>query len=329
MKKSQKGFSLIETLIILVFLSLIGFIGWHTWIKHDNLVVGSKECVTWVKKIEGDNFTKIYKLDCSLTPRRIANSSLAANYLHYIGQIKGGCPIDPGFSGGSEPPGCTSWAGTVLNNGKRYNGVGDKQVYVPSRMDYCYDNLLDIKPSVAPTSHDLYFYQGDLYDRDVFNNTEVKTPYGSCLLNGTTIYRPNPDITQHGGVGQLFTSNVVVQYKNFPKDCFTVTIGHPADDELTCIDYITAANGNLDSCHTNKTPLVVDGKITGYKSELQVYDGQYTNGDCESVFVERMAALNQCQNVHITKFLATNTDVNCMSWITHPAEGVTRISTVM
>jgi hypothetical protein len=87
---------------------------------------------------------------------------------------------------------------------------------------------------------------------------------------------------------------------------------------------VTIANASLYTCYSNETPIVVDGKITGYKKELQVYVGQYINGNCENAYVQRMAALNRCNDIVSDKLRTA-----CMPKVSQPFENVTRVFTVL
>jgi hypothetical protein len=314
---THKKIILIVAIAVIVIFA-IALSGFDLQSKYSKHITGSKECISLVKKKEGSNFSGIHSLECTLTPRKIGNSSLTAQYLEYGGapKDKGVC-IDPGFTipHPEESKYCVSFAGTVLSDGKMYQGVGDKNSATPIEYDYCYSSRLNLSSQPKPTKHDLYFYQGTLYDRDVFTKVDYKTPYGTCILNGTTLYHP-------GKSGNTeYVTNVKTDYSGFPKDCKTATIGQPADDFLNCAVLVTVANASLDPCHSNDTPIVANGKITGYKTESQVYVGQYTNGDCENAYVQRMAALNRCEDIASDKLRAS-----CKPKVSQPFEDVTRVS---
>lgn len=284
-------------------------------------ISGSPECLSWVKKIEGRNYSGIYSLGCSLSARKIANSSLTAQYLEYSGAPKDtSVCIDPYFTSPPTPGSeyCVNWYGVVLSNGETLHGLGSKDSPTPIEYDYCYSARIDVQNKQQPTIHDLYYYQGALYDRDVFKSVEFKTAYGTCLLNGTTLSRSDKT------VNTAYITNVKIDYNGFPKDCRTVTIGRAADDSISCAVLVTIANASLDACYSNGTPLVTNGKITGYKKELQVYVGQYINGDCENAYVQRMAALNRCDDI-VSDKLRTS----CKPKVAQPFADVTRVSTAL
>jgi hypothetical protein len=279
--------------------------------KHLN---GSQACISYVKQFEGKDFEKIYSLSCHLEPRTIANSNLQAYYLEYDGTPKnaGDC-LDPGIDPSAHYY-CPGWWGIVLSNGKKYPELGNKMSILPLEYDYCYGNRIPGLPRPVPSLHDLYFYKGDLYDRDVYKDVQVKTPFGTCALNGTSLANQSAD----GDLNQFIVTNVIVSYESFPNDCIAATIGKSTDDEQMCIDLVTAAHANLNACYSNQSPIVVDNKITGYKTENQLYIGQHINGDCQTAFTQHMAALNQCQSV------ADNLKDACTKEIDRPFNNITR-----
>src|SRR6266404_1158245 len=122
-----------------VFLAMAGLVtgGGLYYYKNAKHISGSGECVTWVKKIEGDNFSYIHKLDCSLMQRKIANSNIQAYYLDYSSEPKEGCPTGDLF-GLAPPRGCSGWSGIVLANGQKYSGLGTANIQYPLGYDYCY-----------------------------------------------------------------------------------------------------------------------------------------------------------------------------------------------
>lgn len=284
---------------------------------------GSSECISWAKKIEGKNISGVHTLDCKLSPKTIGNSNLKAQYLEYSGapRDKEVCNvIDPGFSPGSLPPDykyCTGWWGIVLSNGRSYSGLGDIQNGTPDLLsyDHCYSNSY---ASYAPKAsiHDLYIYQNDLYERDVFNNVKSDNPFGRCTLNGTTIYRYLSDSNVH------YTTNVKVDYKGFPNDCRDASIGKSFEQYQQCVDLVTAAHATLDACYSNIWPKPSKNNvITRYETQKLVYWGQSIWGDCESVYVQRMAALNRCAEITIEKLRDL-----CGPLVNHPDQFTTRIA---
>jgi len=312
-----------KTLFIALFVVLVAttlFSGYRLHARYAKHISGSQECISLAKKIEGTKFSGVYSLSCTLTPRKIANSTLTAQYLEYSG-----APKDKGIcfdAGALLPPAegskyCVSFTGTMVSNGKIYPGVGAKAIVTLLNYDYCYSTRLILPTRLKPSSQDLYFYRGTLYDRDTFNNTQYKTPYGTCVLNGTTLYQTNK-------TNGNYITNVKIDYIGFPKDCKTVMIGRPADDSLDCATLVTAANASLGACYSSDTPIVVNGKITGYQTEYQAYVGQTKNGDCEDAYVQRMAALDQCQ------YIANATlKSSCEPKVSQPSYGVQRVNSTL
>ena len=270
---------------------------------------GSQACIDLVKKREGDNFKKIYNLTCTLEPRAIGNSTLGAQYFSYGGTPKdrSNCNLDVADNWNNY---CPVGAGVVLSDGRTYDGIGvddPKALNMqPTAYDYCYSSLLPDAPLPKPTSKDLYFYKGQLYDRVVYKNVIRKTSFGNCILNGTSLSR---------GSSRLIT-NVTVGYKNFPTSCASFMIGKKIDTSQACSEILTAAQASLTECYSNSQPVQEHGIITSYK----VQPGSYLNGDCESVYVQRMAALDRCQSIVDAKLRA-----ECRPKVLQPSSTVTRV----
>lgn len=283
--------------------------------------IGSDECISLVQQKEGANFSGIHNLTCTVTPRSVANESIGAQYLEYSGTpVDESICIDPFMA--PEPDFqatyCVQFSGIVTSDGKFYTALGSLDSQVPIEYDYCYGLRSGFASKIVPTTHDIYRYQGELYDRDIYEDTAITTPFGTCVLNGTTLYRPDTD----GNI--MFISNVSVDYVGFPKDCSSIMIGRPIHESLHCEVMLTAANASLDTCYTNRSPIVENGVVAGYKTEYQLYVGQYVQGDCEDVYVQRMAALGRCQEIVDAKFQA-----DCTAKITQPFERVTRVTSAL
>lgn len=214
---------------------------------------------------------------------------------------------------------CVSWSGVVLSNGQAIKEVGDSQVSIPIEYDYCYSSRIGQLTTSPPTSHDLYYYQGSLYNRDVFKNVVYKTEFGTCILNGTTLYHSDQD------GNDVFVTDVKITYKGFPQNCEQATIGHPAGDDGDCAILTSMANANLDNCHVTDEAIIHSGKmITGYKPAQGLQPGQYeTYYDCENAYVQRMAALNQC--AAITQQSLRDA---CYPKVVRPFDGVTRVTSI-
>ncbi len=283
MNKDQRGFTHIYLMIVAIILILAGAFALVVY-KQGHVTfldrIAADDCKTWVKKIEGDKYSSIYKLDCALKPTMIANSSLNAKHLEYTGSIKGGCPIP--IESVAPPPGCTTWDGIVLSNGKTYPGMGASADGNSTDFDKCYSSKLN---DTAASTRDLYLYKDTLYDRYIYKNKVGHTLFGDCALNGTTLSAAG---------GSDYLTNVKITYSNVPTDCYTALIGKDGNDYQDCINIVTAANLQLDMCHSNNLAVFTNKKITSFRTELQVYNGQYTTGNCVEVYTQRLADLNKC-----------------------------------
>src|ERR1019366_109046 len=131
--KTDRGFSVIEGLFIIIALVITAGVGIYVFHKHDDKNIGSSSCVSWVRKIEGSNKYDNYSLYCSFSPEKIANSSLAAQFLQFSGAPKGvtGC-LNSASNSSSYSTDCIEFAGTVLSDGSYFEGIGgDNTVQVP------------------------------------------------------------------------------------------------------------------------------------------------------------------------------------------------------
>lgn len=316
-----------KLLVVGVCLAVIAFAitGRTLQARHSKHFKGTAECIALARKNEGNLMAGVYSLECTLSPRKLANSSLSAQYLAYSGSPRDSsvCDIDSiEFPAPPDYKYCIANSGIVTGDGKFYQGVGvnNGTPTIPLDYDYCYSARPFLPSQPKPTTHDLYYYQGAVYDRDVYNNVDLKTPYGTCMLNGTMVYHPGFDNGKY--VSPVYITNVKVDYRGFPKDCLTITLGRAADDFLQCSEIVTAANASLDACYDNHSLIVTKGKITGFKTEFQLYVGQYRNGSCEEVYVQRMAALNRCNDIVSAKLRTA-----CEPKVSQPSEDVKRVST--
>lgn len=286
---------------------------------------GSTACIHWAKKLEGRKLSGVYSLTCTVSPRKLTGSSLTAQYLEFTGAPKDeSLCVDPSLDGYRTPGEqyCIGWWGIVLSDGRMFPRLGNSPSSGPLDYDYCYSleagpgSSLHL-PKAQPTIHDLYFYQGDLYDRDVFTNVMLKTDYGTCTLNGTTL--THPDKTLAGNETQI--TNVRIAYEAIPISCEQASLVKTMTEFYDCINFVTAANPQEALCYSNRIPQVNADKISGYKAESQVYYGQYINSGCESVFVQRMAALDRCQQI-----VKADLRTACEPKVSHPATGVERVT---
>ena len=280
-------------------------------------LTGTAACITLVKQIEGDKFNSIHSLKCTLEQRKIGNSTLTAQYYSYTGFFKDpdGCvgPIDPGFSPGL--PVCPQGDGVILSNGRRYVGLGSREKVDDRPFDYdeCYNGTggIDVLYPPVPTTRDLYFYKGDLWDRDVYRNVPVKTVVGTCFINGTTL-------TNYAAAGgTTHYTNVVASYPNFPSNCAGVPIGSSGDDYYKCVNLVTAARADLTVCRSGLD--IVETKDYKIQSYTQGAPGMPTPW-CEASYVQRMAALNRCGEIADVALRE-----KCAPLVYHPYEGTTRI----
>ncbi len=306
----------ITTLAILAVLAM--GCGIWVWSSNGKHISGSSACIALVKQIEGAKFDSIYTLKCTLEPRKIANSNLNAQYYNYSGFFK-----DPeGCSGSLDSatfpplPPCPGGNGVILSNGQRYAGLGTQGSIDDRPFDYdeCYNGTggIDVLDPPVPTTRDLYFYKGDLWDRDIYRNSPVKTVIGTCLVNGTTLTNYS-----HTENSIAIYTNVIVSYPNFPNNCSGVPIGSDGDDFYKCVNLVTAARGDLVVCRSGLDIVQTkDFKIKGYK---QGAPGMATPW-CESSYVQRMAALHACDTIADIALRD-----KCSPLVYHPYAGTTRV----
>lgn len=339
---------------------VIGFSGLAIHLRTDpaspfspNQYSGSAECINDVKKLEGATLQGVHTLHCSLEPRTIGNSHLTAQYLSYYGE-PGSNPercadIDKSFLGnaGDYYKYCVGNQGVITSDGKFYPGVGNNDPSTVSGYDYCYsteytqfvhDNgdILrdDFKPGAAPSIHDLYFYQGQLYDRDVYQHASFQTQFGTCTLNGTTltdytgkVCGPNKnDGCYTGGV----ITNVTVGYSGFPTTCQTAAIGHTQQEADYCISLVTAANASLHDCDANWGFVLGPPNPKAHPTNTEDYQivlgfkpsYSYANDRCTNAYLMRMAVLDRCQEISDAGERST-----CETDKTAPSGDVRRVTT--
>jgi hypothetical protein len=300
-------------LVVVAALLLTGSIllalHWNASPKGD----ASAECRQLVQRIEGAQYHKILTLNCTYEPRTIGNSTTGAHFFDYGGETadsKRGACFDPGMTPDIKVY-CPSGAGIVTADGKIYFGLGYKEDITPLDYDYCYSGRRNHDGDKAkPTVSDLYFYGDKLYNRDVFKNVTVKTSFGNCLLNGTTLADADRETI----------TNVTVDYQGFPAECQQASTGKKVKDYTECVYLVTSAKQTLDVCYPMSTLINKDGIITGWHDEHLLYKGQLVEGDCEGVYVQRMAALDKCPQINDAKMRAS-----CQPKIAAPGDRIRRI----
>jgi hypothetical protein len=290
---------------------------------------GTSTCISWVKKIEGSNYNANYSLKCTFSPEKIANSSLTAQFLQFSGTPKGvtNCLEDLASALSISSENCFEFDGTVLSNGSYFEGIGgDTPAQVPQDYDYCYSSRLSEssgypKPSVS----DLYFYQGKLYDRYVYKNAAYETKIGTCIINGTTLLGFYTLDTS-----ESFITNVKVAYHGFQSNCNVTGNKYNGENYSDCYSLVTAANASLvNACIGYQQEVSYSGNS---QSDFQIIfpapptvaqEGQEdaTTG-CINSYIQRMAALNQCQTINVPSFKN-----DCLPLISHPDDYTKRVTT--
>lgn len=311
---SQRRFIARVSLLVLAIVLVGGilivaplFFGSHLPFTAARQFSGSKECVSYAQKVEGKTFDGVHTLNCTLSPRKIGNSALAAQYLEFSGapNDQSAC-MDPGVQLPPDPESkyCIDFYGVALSDGRIFQGVGSSPLPIQTD-DYCHGYNGVASSVTPPPAYDLYFYKGNLYDRRVFANTQIKTRFGTCILNGTRITRPQYNCDNLSCTSVITLTNMTVSYIGMPNACPSPS----SEDFFDCVDLVTAATASLSgACYTDNA----------------------VNNDCEKVYVERMAELNRCQEVPDTLMKGrpenrTMRDM-CKQEVVRPGLGIIRIN---
>lgn len=266
------------------------------------------DCRELLKK-DSSIFEGVDSAHCTFEPMAIANPSLTARYYTYSAN----CSFKYPYGTTDFNSACPQGSGVLLSNGEQHKELSN-QAQMPDEYDHCYSTRGGIdKPT--PTTRDLYFYNGELYNRDIFVSAEATTPFGTCTLNGTTLSRSFEKII----------TNVAVDYKSFPKAC-PDAIDYEKDyknlNGPICIEFSSAAYKNIETCfldqkaldqylRLSKATTIVSPEVTTRYSSL-----------CLDAYVQRMAALKLCGSV-----IDTHLRESCEVLVDKPAYNTTRVFT--
>lgn len=295
---------------------------WPDWpiiVDRNPQYSGSQACIAYARKIEGTIFSGVHTLHCTLTPESIGNSTLSAWHLEYYGAPKDDperCnDIDKGFWGDAADRYryCLDYSGIVLSDGQIIAGFAYDEPTVYAGSQYCFMDSSDAsvndalkQPGQGPTKTDLYFYNGHLYQRYVFDNVHVRTKFGTCIVNGTTLTRDATICDGMSCVGEDDVTNATVSYEGFPTSCAAQIIGATAFDVESCINLVTAANASPTECdaypHLYETGRGSDGRPENDVSLQTIGTAKTDNpftitNECWQTYIDRMAELGRCNEL--------------------------------
>lgn len=269
------------------------------------------ECRELARKAEGSHYQDLPKISCSLgNPQTIANSTLTARTYTYsqrdnFSECSG---IDPGFS-----PYCGSAGGLITSDGRLYSGLNYPYSFEPGQYDYCATEEAQQWGSreITPAKHDLYIYNGKLYQRITYQGEGLSFIYGKCSLTGTALIDGDSNII----------TNIQVTYTpavstDFLTNCETTTLHTTGNEWNDCILFMAAAQERFDICANDYQSLPFytgSDSITRFQTLNQVDHRDGIDPKCKEAYLQRAAAQQHCNAV-------TDVDMRktCNTYVTEP-----------
>ncbi len=307
---------------ILVFVILLGIGGYIAYPFVGPIILRSKssaECTKLAKVVIANNWPVKY-INCEEESlAKISNSTLTGHYIYFTaGNKLRSCvndlalpdpgmnyiPLAPNLSSDN----CSQWEGAVLSNGQYFYSVGRPT----SPTEDSTTNFANINHSCASVQylgsngggsakHDLYMYQGKLYDRYVYLNYVRKIALGSCTFNGTVLVG-RTSTTSLMDTELSTITNIQITY-NTPRDCFAGYAGKINDKSVLlseCLAMAASAYQDSSICHVTQRlgvkPYAGSGPIVVYplNGVGSNVDFPYTDTECLDLFTNHMAWLNKC-----------------------------------
>ncbi len=308
-KKSRKTVVL-SVVAVLVVVAVAGFAGFQI---HKSAKLSA--CKNVVKQIVGNDYAKIKSLNCSLQNVDIGNSDLIAQAYKFdagSGDHQG-C-LDPGMVGGRYDSYCASGNGVILSDGRIFKHLTGNSVVAPKGTDPCYGVN---KGNIEPTIRDLYFYNEQLYDRNVYKDVKIELFDGVCTLNGTSLYREGLTSPADINVTRETITNVTASYSGFTGDCINSGDKSYYFNGFECAVLFTAVSENTEYCFNNA--VMITGPMRG-EFEKPGERAEALRQSCTDAYVERKATLDKCADIGDGILRIT-----CQEKTTHPAPGVTRV----
>lgn len=286
----------------------------HLFVFDPLVYTTNSECRRIAQQLESQTYHQATSLSCTFgEPKAISNSLLTARkYTYTIRTSNNQCDgIDPGFD-----PICYTRAGLITSDGHLYPGLDTVYPFSAGQYDYCATEELQQwgQRSIAPTSSDLYIYEGKLFQRFTYVNAALNLPYGQCTLNGTVLI--NGD--------RYVVTNVAVNYhpaksNDFLTNCEATTVGQNNAAWSECINFMAAAGERLDICENDyqQLPDYTNGlTITSFRTIDRVYHEAGVNSACREAYTQRMAAVQKCAVI-------TDKDLQktCNTYVSMPEDG--------